>query len=110
MRTWKQQFKTKRRYINMRTLEQVTGEHNQVMFQIGIERYRIECSNRAIEKLLLDGLALNEEGAKLMKEKQENEAKSNNGNGTESKHEEQNAQGASVETAPAEAHQLEAAL
>lgn len=67
-----------------RTLEQVQNEHNQTAFQLGIETYRIKCAEENIKKLLDKMLILNEEGAKLMKEK-ENESKSSAGNQPEEK-------------------------
>lgn len=88
MKFWKQQFNSpiaRKGIRNMRTLEAVHQEHNQTAYEIGVERYKIECANTLINELLTKMLALNEEGAAIMKETKENESKNqNNGaNGTE---------------------------
>lgn len=89
MKYWKQQFNPRKgRKINMRTLEVIQNEHNQIMFQIGVERYRVQCSEKNIEQLLVKALAINEEGAAAMKEQKENESKlKSNGSGNETKEE-----------------------
>ncbi len=52
-----------------RTLEVVQQEHNNVAFEVGIVNYQISCLNQKLDVLYPKMLALNEEGAKLMKEK-----------------------------------------